>query len=157
MALPLVLILGDGLTFGLRCVILVARVSFSNQGFHVCNYLWLPKTARRPWETDGETLAVADGCIAQSFRIKAHVGDDAPVFIRGERPSAQPRSVEPQDVAKRGGRRRWSENFLDLAYFMRHLVLALRQYLGTDVLEQAFQAVHIEVHARETKSRLELK
>ena len=132
----------------------MARMPFSDQSFHVRDDFGLPKTARRPWEADGEALAVADGCIARSFRIKAHVDDDAPVFIRGERPSAQPRPVKSQDVAKRGDRRRWSEHFLELAYFMRHLVLALRQYLGTDVLEQALQAVHIEIKAREPKPRL---
>ena len=99
MALPLVLILGDGLTFRLRYVILMARVSFSNQGFHVCNYLWLPKTARRPREADGETLAVADGSVAGSLCIQAHVDNDAPVLVRGKGPPAKSRSVKSKDMA----------------------------------------------------------
>ena len=98
-ALALVCILGDRFVFGCGGIVLVIRVSFSDNVFHVGDYLWLPQAARGPWKVHGKAFAIADGSVAGSLRIEANIDYNAPMLVSGERPSAQPRAVESQDMA----------------------------------------------------------
>ena len=99
MAFSLVCIFGDGLVFRFGGVVLVVRVSFCDNIFHVGDYLWLPKTARGPWEVHGKAFAIADGSVAGSLRIEANIDYNAPMLVSGEGSSAQPRAVESQDMS----------------------------------------------------------
>ena len=98
-ALALVCILGDRFVFGCGSIVLVIRVTCSDNVFHVGDYLWLPQAARGAWKVHGKAFAIADGSVAGSLRIEANIDYNTPMLVSGEGSSAQPRAVESQDMS----------------------------------------------------------
>ena len=98
-ALAFVCILGDRLVFGCGSVVLVIRVTCSDNVFHVGDYLRLPQAARGAWKVYCKAFAIADGSVAGSLCIEANIDYNTPMLVSGEGSSAQPRAVESQDMS----------------------------------------------------------